>query len=103
MTPEDVSRLIWLAIHAREERHETDQALELTRSRLRSEQDPERRHALEEEKKRLELETARERENDARAPKIHAELDQADVVRSRLMPGMPFASKRAAKGEGDAE
>ena len=98
-----MSRLIWLAIHAREKRHETDQALELARNRLHSERDPERRHALEEEKKRLETETARERENDARAPKIHAELDQAGVVRLRLRPGMPFAPKQAENGEEDAE
>jgi hypothetical protein len=103
MKPEDVSRLIWLAIHAREKRHETDQALELARNGLRSEQDPERRNALREEKKRLELETARERENNARAPKIHAELDQAGVVHPRLLPGMPFTPKQAANGEEDAE
>lgn len=103
MKPEDVSRMIWLAIHAREKRHETDQALELARNRLHSERDPERRHALEEEKKRLELEAACERENDARAPKIHSELGQASVVRPRLLPGMAFVPKQAANGEGDAE
>jgi len=103
LKPEDLSRLILLAIHAREKRHETDEALRLARSRLFSERDPARRQTFVEEKKRLETAAARERENDARAPKIHAELDQAGVVRPRLLPGMPFVPRKAANGEGDAE
>jgi hypothetical protein len=103
LKPEEMSRLAWLAIHAREKRHETDEALAMVRSRLPSERDTARRNALEAEKKRLETEAAREQENSERAPKIHAELDQASVVRPRLLPGMPFVPKKAASGEGDAE
>ena len=103
LKPEDVSRLTWLAIRAREKRHEPDQALELARNGLRSERDSARRQALEEEIKHLETEAARQWENDARAPRIHAELDQASVVRPRLLPGMPFVPKKSAISEGDAE
>jgi hypothetical protein len=103
LKPEEMSRLTWLAIHAREKRHETDEALALVRSSLPSERDTARRDALVAEKKRMETETAREQENLERAPKIHAELDQASVVRPRLLPGMPFVPKKAASGEGDAE
>jgi hypothetical protein len=42
-------------------------------------------------------------ENEARAPKIHAELDQDRVVRPRLLPGMPFTPRKATKSEEDAE
>jgi hypothetical protein len=70
---------------------------------LPSEQDTARRDALVAEKKRLETEAAHEQENSERAPKIHAELDQASMVRPRLLPGMPFVPKKAASGEGDAE
>jgi tetratricopeptide (TPR) repeat protein len=103
LKPEEMSRLTWLAIHAREKRQETDKALALVRSRLPFEPDTARRNALEEEKKRLETEAARDQENSERAPKIHAELDQASVVRPRLLPGMPFVPKKSASGEGDAE
>ncbi|MDR3776749.1 MAG: hypothetical protein P4K97_07620 [Terracidiphilus sp.] len=103
LKPEEMSRLTWLAIHAREKRHETDAALALLRSRLPSEQDTARRAALVAEMKRLETEAARDQENSERAPKIHAELDQASVVRPRLLPGMPFVPKKSVSGEGDAE
>jgi hypothetical protein len=103
LKPEEMSRLTWLAIHAREKRHERDKALALVQSRLPFERDTARRDALVAEKRRLETEAAREQENAERAPKIHAELDQASVVRPRLLPGMPFVPKKAASGEGDAE
>jgi len=101
--PEDAAKLTWFAIHAREKRHENDVALSLLQSALSSEHDTSRRHALEEEQNRLEAEVARQEENEARAPKIHAELDQDRVVRPRLLPGMPFTPRKAANGEEDAE
>jgi tetratricopeptide (TPR) repeat protein len=103
MKPEDSSKLFWWAIHAREKRHESDEALTLVRSALSSEKAVARQHILEEEQKRLEAEAARRQENEARAPKIHAELDQDRVVRPRLLPGMPFTPRKRAVNEGDAE
>jgi hypothetical protein len=70
---------------------------------MSSETDSSRRHALEEEQKRLETDAAREQENESRAPKIHAELDQDRVVRPRLLPGMPFTPRKAAMNKEDAE
>lgn len=95
LKPEDATRLTMFAMHAREKRHEIDEALKLARNAPQA--------YLAEETKRLETEAARDRENDARAPKIHAELDQASVVRPRLLPGMPFVPKKAASSEEDAE
>jgi hypothetical protein len=68
-------------------------------------QDPDhaRRRAFEEERKRLETEAARQEENEARAPKIHVELDQDRVVRPRLLQGMAFVPRKKANSEGDVE
>jgi hypothetical protein len=103
LKPEDAAKLTWFAIHAREKRHESDEALRLVQSAQSSEKDSPRQHAFEEGKKRLEMDVARIVENEARAPKIHAELDQDRVVRPRLLPGMPFTPKKAARTEEDAE
>jgi tetratricopeptide (TPR) repeat protein len=100
---EDASRLTWFAVRAREKRHEADEALQLVQRSMSSETDSSRRHALEEEQKRLETDAAREQENESRAPKIHAELDQDRVVRPRLLPGMPFTPRKAAMNKEDAE
>jgi tetratricopeptide (TPR) repeat protein len=103
MKAEDATKLLWLAIHAREKRHESDEALTLVRDGLRLEHDAQKSHALEEEQKRLETEAARIEENESRAPKIHAELDQDRVVRPRLLPGMPFTPRKKANDEEDAQ
>ena len=103
MKAEDAVKFYWYAIHAREKRHEPDEALTLLHSAFSSEKDVARRAAFEKEVKRLETDVARRQENEARAPKIHAELDQDRVVRPRLLPGMPFTPRKAANNEGDAE
>jgi tetratricopeptide (TPR) repeat protein len=103
LKPEDTAKLTWFAIHAREKRHESDEALQLVRRALASENESPRQHAFEEEIKRLESSVARDEENEARAPKIHAELDQDRVVRPRVLPGMTFTPRKVAKSEGDAE
>ncbi len=103
LKPENAAKLTWFAIHAREKRHESDEAQRLLQSGLRSEKDLPRQRAFEEEKKRLEVDAARMVENEARAPNIHAELDQDRVVRPRLLPGMPFTPRKAAGTEEDAE
>ena len=103
LKPEDASRLSWLAIHAREKRHENDEALTLARGAVQAEADASRLKAFAQEEDRLETEAAREEENAARAPKIHAEMDQDRVVRPRLLPGMPFTPRKAAHSEEDAE
>jgi hypothetical protein len=103
LKPKDAAKLTWFAIHAREKRHESDEALRLVQSALGSEKDSSRQCAFEEEKKRLATDVARIVENEARAPKIHAELDQDRVVRPRLLPGMPFTPKKAARTGEDAE
>jgi hypothetical protein len=103
LKPEDAAKLTWFAIHAREKRHESDEALRLVQSAQSSEKDSQRLRAFEEEKKRLETDVARIVENEARAPKIHAELDQDRVVRPRLLPGMPFTPRKVARTEEDAE
>ncbi len=100
---ESASRLTWFAVRAYQKRHEPDEALQLVQRSVGSETDSARRHALEEERKRLETDVALTLENESRAPKIHAELDQDRVVRPRLLPGMPFTSRKAATNEGDAE
>lgn len=104
LKPEEASKLTWLAIHAREKRHEDNDALALATSALPLEKDPARRKALDDERQRLETEAAREQENEARAPNIHADLDQDRVVRPRLLPGMEFVPRKPANNqEGDAE
>ena len=103
LKPEEANKLTWLAIHAREKRHEADVALTLARSALSSEKDASRRHALEEEQKRLETEAALVAENAARAPNIHKDLDQDRVVRPRLLPGEPFIPRKTANNGEDAE
>jgi Tfp pilus assembly protein PilF len=103
LNPEDASRLTWSAIHAREKRHETDEALQLVQRAANAEKDSSRQQALDEEQKRLETDVAREQENESRAPKIHAELEQDRVVRPRLLPGMPFTPRKTARNEEDAE
>jgi tetratricopeptide (TPR) repeat protein len=103
LKPEDAAKLTWFAIRAREKRQESEDALRLVARALSSEKDSPRQRAFEEEKKRLETDVARIVENEARAPKIHAELDQDRVVRPRLLPGMPFTPRKTAKNEEDAE
>jgi tetratricopeptide (TPR) repeat protein len=103
MKPEEAYKLTWFAVHTREKRHESDEALKLTRDALRLEKDAARRHALEEEQKRLETDAARAQENAARAPNIHKDLDQDRVVRPRLLPGEPFTPRKAANSEEEEE
>jgi hypothetical protein len=103
MKPEEMAKLAWYAIHAREKRQEPEEALKLVQSATVQERDDSRLRAFEEEKKRLETEAAREEENEARAPKIHVELDQDRVVRPRLLPGMAFIPRKTANSEGDVE
>jgi tetratricopeptide (TPR) repeat protein len=94
LKPEEAAKLTRLAIHALEKRHEFEEALRLARNAPQDD--------LGEETKRLKTAAAREQENDERAPKIHTVLDQASVVRPRLLPDMPFVPKKTV-GEGDAE
>jgi hypothetical protein len=103
LKPEEAYKLTWFAIRAREKRHEDDVALTLLRNALSSEQNSARRSALEEEQTRLETEAALVAENEARAPKIHNELDQDRIVRPRLLPGDPFVPRKKANSEEDAE
>jgi tetratricopeptide (TPR) repeat protein len=106
--PEDAGKLTWFAIRAHEKRQENDEALQLVLHALRSETLKSQngspgRDALEKEKLRLKTDVAREAENEARAPKIHAELDQDRVVHPRLLPGMAFTPKATAQNEESAE
>jgi hypothetical protein len=103
MKPEEVAKLAWYAIRAREKRQEPGEALKLVQNAMVQERDDSRHRAFEEEKKRLETEAAREEENEARAPKIHVELDQDRVVHPRLLPGMAFVPRKTANSEGDVE
>jgi tetratricopeptide (TPR) repeat protein len=103
MKPEDAAKLTWFAIHAREKRHEADEALKLARDAASSERDAARRSKFEAEQKRLETDAARIRENAARAPNIHKDLDQDRVVRPRLLPGEPFTPRKAATSEEEEE
>jgi hypothetical protein len=103
MKPEEAAKLAWYAIHAREKRQEPEEALKLVESAMANERDHARHLAFEEEEKRLETEAARLDENEARAPKIHVELDQDRVVRPRLLPGMAFVPRKKANSEGDVE
>jgi hypothetical protein len=103
MKPDQAAKLAWYAIRAREKRQEPDEALKLVQSAMAQERDDSRHHALEEAEKRLQTEAAREAENEARAPRIHVELDQDRVVHPRLLPGMAFVAKKKANSEGDAE
>jgi len=103
MKPEEAAKLAWYAIHAKEKRQEPEEALKLLQSAEAQEPDHARRRAFEEERKRLETEAARQEENEARAPKIHVELDQDRVVRPRLLQGMAFVPRKKANSEGDVE
>jgi tetratricopeptide (TPR) repeat protein len=101
--PDEAAKLAWYAIHAREKRQEPDEALKLLESAMAKEHDHARHRAFEEEKKRLETEAARQEENEARAPKVHVELDQDRVVRPRLLQGMAFVPSRKSNSEGDVQ
>jgi cellulose synthase operon protein C len=103
LKPEEAAKLAWYAIHAREKRQEPEEALKLVQSALAPERDHARRRALEEERKRLETEAARQEENEARAPKIHHELDQDRVVHPGLLRGMAFVPRKTAGSEGDVQ
>jgi Flp pilus assembly protein TadD len=103
MKPEEAAKLAWYAIRAREKRQEPEDALKLVQNAMVQERNDARHRAFEEERKRLETEAAREEENEARAPKIHAELDQDRVVHPRLLTGMAFVARKAANREGDVE
>ena len=108
LKPEEAAKLTWFAIHAREKRHEESDALMLATNSLPLEQDRVRRKALDDEQQRLKTNAEREHENEARAPRIHAELDQDRVVRPRLLPGMALVPRKPAGNqrdgqEGDAE
>jgi hypothetical protein len=103
MKPEEAAKLAWYAIRAREKRQEPEEALKLVQGAMIQERDDSRYRAFEEEKKRLETEAARQVENEARAAKIHVELDQDRVVHPRLLPGMAFVPRKTANSEGDAE
>jgi tetratricopeptide (TPR) repeat protein len=103
MKPEEAYKMTWFAIHAREKRHEAGEVPSLVARALLAERDSARRHALEEEQKRLATDAARERENAARAPNIHKDLDQKNVVHRRLLPGEPFTPRKAANSEEEEE
>ena len=103
MKPEEAYKLTWSAIHAREKRHETNEAIGLARTAAALERDPARRSALEKELKRLETDASRIEENAARAPNIHKDLDQDRVVRPRVLPGEPFTPRKAASNEEEEE
>jgi tetratricopeptide (TPR) repeat protein len=100
---EEASKLTWFAIHAREKRHEDDEALTLLRSALSSEINSARRRAFEAEEQRLETEVARVVENAARAPNIHRDLEQDRIVRPRLLLGDPFVPRKKTQSKEDAE
>ena len=103
LKPEEAAKLTWFAIRAREKRQEMVEALHLMQGARSLERDTEKQKILDEEIKRIETEIAREVENKARAPKIHLELDQDRVVRPRLLPGMAFTPRKAARNEGDVD
>ncbi len=103
MKPEESAKLFWFAVHAREKRHEPEEALKLVQDAEKQLKNHASHHAFEDEKKRLETEAARLEENEARAPKIHVELDQDRVVRPRLLPGMAFVPRKRVESEGDVE
>ena len=99
LKPRDAERLYLLAIRAREQQHETWEALRLVQQALSGMKNPQRRQALQAQQTRLNLELARVQENQARAPKIHAELEQDRVVRARWIAGTPFVPQAIAEGE----
>jgi len=103
LKPDEAAKLTWFAIHAREKRQETVEALQLLHSARSLERDTRKQNTLDKEIKRLETDAAREVENEARAPKIHVELDQDRMVRPRLLPGTAFTPRKAARNEGDME
>ncbi len=103
LKPEEANKLTWFAIHAHVKRHEADVAMALLRGAVNEERDSTRRRALEEEQKRLETEAARVAENEARAPRIHNELEQDRLVRPRVLPGELFVPRKKTTDAEDAE
>ena len=99
LKPEDARRLFALAEKANEKRHDLAEALRIVQLAEPWEKDPKQRQAMAEIRKRLELEQARIAENEARAPRIHAELDQDRIVEPRLLPGMPFTPSKVNREE----
>ncbi|HEY0759091.1 MAG TPA: hypothetical protein VGD59_07545 [Acidisarcina sp.] len=99
LSPTDAIRLYTLAMHVLEDRHDTQQALAMLQEALFWVKEPAARRTLEADQRRLNARLAREQENAARAPKVHAELDQDRIVRPRLLPDTPSHATKTAQQE----
>ncbi|HTW47563.1 MAG TPA: hypothetical protein VMD92_06435 [Acidobacteriaceae bacterium] len=99
LTAEDSAKLDRLAIHALEEQHEWQQALQLAQQAESSHAKSPLAQQFTVERTRLEDLVAREEENESRAPQIHAPLEQDHVVRPRLRPGDAFTPPKKTDEE----
>lgn len=95
LSAEDSAKLDGLAIHALEERHEWQQALQLARQAENSHAKSPLAQQFTEARTRLLDLLNRQQENESRAPKIRDQLDQDHVVRARLRPGDAFTPQKS--------
>jgi hypothetical protein len=86
-------KLIELAAAAYERKREYAEASRIVAQAMDIIRDSANREKLEAKQTRLSDTIARVQENDARAPNVHAALDQNRIVRGRLLPGMPLPAK----------
>jgi hypothetical protein len=94
LTADEKAKLLDLAISAEERRHDLVAASRLLPIAIHGSKDQAHRQSLIEKQKQVDLELAREQENDARAPNVHAEMEQSNVVRPRLKAGETFEARK---------
>jgi cellulose synthase operon protein C len=99
LTADDAAKLDSLAIHALEERHEWQQALQLAQRAENSNAKSPLARQFAAERAHLQDLIARDQENELRAPLIHAQLEQDRVVRPRLRPGDAFTTPKNSDEE----
>jgi len=103
LTPADTARLALLAVRAYEHHHDSQHASRIVQAALNTVHDPALRKPLVDEQQRVDVELARIRANDARAPIIHADLEQTRVVRPHLLPQTPASSSATPQAQSPAE
>ena len=86
LSEDDAGKLYLLAIQAREQQREVNEAFQLAQQALNRANTAPQKKSIEAERKRLGAILEREQQNAARAPAIHAQMEQDHVVAPRVGP-----------------
>jgi predicted Zn-dependent protease len=99
LNQEDLEKITRFGIRAYVRKHDLHPAVLIAQRTIPLLHDPAHRTTMIKERERFDLEIARGLENAARAPAIHAELDQDHIVQPRLLPDEPFTPKPSSDKE----